>query len=111
MKKFSIKLCYFLDPQTNEDLQNLARYVELLLQKKSKLIAVLNNPETTGEIDLELQLMLLDEVGTPYTIILDKASLHTGLLQLRNRNTTLNETVHISYLDAYLLKMFDILDR
>ncbi|XP_061387661.1 DNA polymerase subunit gamma-2, mitochondrial [Musca vetustissima] len=47
-----------------------------------------------------------DVLGIPYAVIVEKNALKTGLLRLRNRDTTLSETIHISDLKPYLLKLF-----
>lgn len=47
-----------------------------------------------------------DGIGVPYCIILNADSLQTGLLQLRNRDTTLCETIHLCDIPEYLLKIF-----
>uniref|UniRef100_A0A1I8PJ25 Anticodon-binding domain-containing protein n=1 Tax=Stomoxys calcitrans TaxID=35570 RepID=A0A1I8PJ25_STOCA len=55
--------------------------------------------------EIELLLTKSDCLGIPYTIIVENDSLKTGLLKLRNRDTSLAETIHISDLPLYLIKI------
>lgn len=48
----------------------------------------------------------MDSIGVPYGILIDSDSLKTGFMKLRNRDTTLSETIHISYLTDYLPQIF-----
>ncbi|KAM9296593.1 DNA polymerase subunit gamma-2 [Gastrophryne carolinensis] len=43
-----------------------------------------------------------DEMGVPFTALISDVTLESGLLQLRNRDTTIRETMHISKLTAFL---------
>lgn len=58
-------------------------------------------------MDLESKYLHDDSIGVPYGILLEPDSLVTGFFKLRNRDTTLLETVHISQLESYLLKIFN----
>ncbi|SPP82534.1 DNA polymerase subunit gamma-2, mitochondrial [Drosophila guanche] len=49
-----------------------------------------------------------DKMGVPYTLLLSEQTLQNGLLQLRNRDTRLAETIHISDLPNYLLNIFKL---
>lgn len=62
----------------------------------------------TAQSKLELEEIFknCDGIGVPYCIILNTESLKTGLLQLRNRDTTLCESIHLSDVPEYLLKIF-----
>lgn len=93
------------DRERSKDLEDLARYIELLVQKAEPKIKVLN--ELNSSRTLEEQLKTYDEIGIPYSITLDAASaLDDGILALRNRNTTLCETIHLSDVTDYLIKIF-----
>lgn len=48
----------------------------------------------------------MDAIGVPYSLVIDAESLKTGFMKLRNRDTTLSETIHISYLNDYLPQIF-----
>ncbi|KAM3922012.1 DNA polymerase subunit gamma-2 [Leptodactylus fuscus] len=43
-----------------------------------------------------------DEMGVMFTVLVSDVTLESGLLHLRNRDTTIKETVHISKLRAFL---------
>uniref|UniRef100_A0A182PPW3 Anticodon-binding domain-containing protein n=1 Tax=Anopheles epiroticus TaxID=199890 RepID=A0A182PPW3_9DIPT len=49
----------------------------------------------------------LDQIGVPYALILRAETLRTGLLQLRSRDTTLSETIHLSDLPQYLERIIN----
>uniref|UniRef100_A0A182W545 Anticodon-binding domain-containing protein n=1 Tax=Anopheles minimus TaxID=112268 RepID=A0A182W545_9DIPT len=51
------------------------------------------------------KLAQLDQIGVPFALLLNRHTLHTGLLQLRSRDTTLSETIHLSDLPCYLSKI------
>lgn len=55
---------------------------------------------------LEQKCNEMDAIGVPYELILDSDSLKTGFMKLRNRDTTLSETIHISCLNEYLPQIF-----
>uniref|UniRef100_A0A1A9WXC8 Anticodon-binding domain-containing protein n=1 Tax=Glossina brevipalpis TaxID=37001 RepID=A0A1A9WXC8_9MUSC len=57
-------------------------------------------------ISLVEELSCTDCLGIPYAILVEKDSLKTGLLKLRNRDSSLSETIHISDIKAYLFKIF-----
>ncbi|XP_560198.5 DNA polymerase subunit gamma-2, mitochondrial [Anopheles gambiae] len=49
----------------------------------------------------------LDQIGVPYVLLLGAGTLRTGLLQLRSRDTTLSETIHLSDLPHYLERIIN----
>lgn len=61
---------------------------------------------SSSQIQLNNKLMTADNLGIPYTIFVDENSIKTGLMKLRSRETTLNETIHISDIPNYLLNIF-----
>lgn len=87
------------------DLIDLARYIELLMKGTEPEIEIFNAADAKIVIKEELQ--KLDEIGIPYAIMLDQDSLESGLLKLRNRNTTLSETIHLSDVTNYVIKIFN----
>lgn len=95
--------------EPNKDLIDLARYIELLVTETNKSIVIINEAEgkVNSREELQDQLQKYDDVGIPYTIILDETALESGLFKLRNRNTTLSETVHLSDVTSYLIKIFN----
>lgn len=92
----------------SKDLTDLARYIELLIHITEPQIEILNESEAAvcNETDLHIRFQKLDAIGVPYAIVLDEKSLESGMLQLRNRNTTLSETIHLSDVTNYLIKIF-----
>ncbi|KAJ6639583.1 DNA polymerase subunit gamma-2, mitochondrial [Pseudolycoriella hygida] len=88
------------------ELQDLARYITSLLRRSN--ISTLNAPKYLISEDGALGVALeeMDNIGVPYGILLDEGSLKNGLLQLRNRDTTISETIHLSDVPDYLSKIF-----
>lgn len=95
-----------IDPEVQKELKQLTTYISMLLQRSD--ISVLSSAEyhCTKPLDLEGKYHEMDKIGVPYGIILDEESLKTGLLKLRNRDTSLAETIHISSIPDYLPKIF-----
>lgn len=90
---------------TSSDVSDLARYIQLLIEATDKKIQVLNEPQSTKK-SKEDCFKRYDQIGVPYTIIVNDESLKFGFLKLRNRNTTLSETIHLSDVTNYLIKIF-----
>lgn len=93
----------------SKDLVDLARYIELLVRSTEPEIEILNhsNNLNSNETCLEKQFQYFDGIGIPYAIILEDSALETGLFKLRNRNTTLMETIHLCDVTKYLIKIFN----
>lgn len=64
-------------------------------------------PTSNCKLQLEAYLSSFDKIGVPYVIIVEERSLHDGLLKLRNRDTLLQETIHISDLPMYILQLIN----
>lgn len=77
----------------------------MMLSKHSISIFNLDESSFTIHSDLERTFSEMDAIGIPYGLILDDTSLQNGVMQLRNRDTTICETIHISYLPQYLLQI------
>lgn len=92
----------------SDELVDLSRYVELLIIETEPKIKVLNElkAKSYDEKKLNRQYSEYDVMGIPYNIILDDSSLDNGFLQLRNRNTTLSEKIHMTDVTNYLIKIF-----
>ncbi|XP_032068012.1 DNA polymerase subunit gamma-2, mitochondrial [Thamnophis elegans] len=58
----------------------------------------------TMQSSLEQLYTKYDEMGVLFTILISDATLENGLVQLRTRDTTLKETMHISRLKDFLIK-------
>lgn len=83
------------------DLRDLGKLVGFELEKSH--LNVFDEYEIGNS--LEDNLAYSDKIGTPYNLILSNASLESGLLELRNRNTTLSEVIHISDVPEHLDKI------
>ncbi|XP_059612494.1 DNA polymerase subunit gamma-2, mitochondrial [Phlebotomus argentipes] len=97
----------FSEAQDNlADLQDLARLLTIKTRKAG--IATLNLPKcsTAKENLLSRQICEMDQLGVPYCFILEDESLRSGLIKLRSRDTTLSETVHLTDIPRYLLKIY-----
>lgn len=88
------------------DLKDLSRYITLILQNANISILNLEINIFTQKDQLEQQYVNMDSIGVPYGITLEDETLKNGLMKLRNRDTTLCENIHISYVPHYLLKIF-----
>lgn len=88
------------------ELHDLAKYITSLLRRSN--ISTLNAPKcfVTGDDALKVAVQEMDNIGVPYGILLDENSLKSGLIKLRNRDTTISETIHLSDVPDYLLKIF-----
>jgi DNA polymerase gamma 2 len=73
-----------------EELSQLALY--LTKQLRSVGISTLLLPDITKK-SLESQFSRNDELGIPYTVVLNDASLKNGIIGLRSRDTTLKVSV------------------
>lgn len=50
---------------------------------------------SASKLNLDIQYQQYDQLGVPYTVVLNENSLKNGIIQLRNRDTTLK--VRINY--------------
>ncbi|GAB0087357.1 DNA polymerase subunit gamma-2, mitochondrial [Sergentomyia squamirostris] len=98
--------CYPGKMENLPDLQDLARLIAINTRKVG--ISTLNLPKcsTSDEGIFSRELLQMDQLGTPYCIILTDDSLRSGLLNLRSRDTTLSETIHLTDIPSYLQKIF-----
>lgn len=97
---------FILDANILRELEDLAKYITMMLQKRHVSIFNLNDSAFTAQSDLEHKFTEMDSIGIPYGLILDERSLQEGVMKLRCRDTTLCDTIHISYLPDYLLQIF-----
>lgn len=68
----------------------------------------------SGCLRLTLSLMCVcryDEMGVLFTVIISANTLENGLLLVRNRDTTIRETMHISEVKKYLQKYINAADN
>ncbi|XP_063240426.1 DNA polymerase subunit gamma-2, mitochondrial [Bacillus rossius redtenbacheri] len=82
-----------------EELGRLAAYLARLLRQAGVSVLVL--PDCASK-SLESQFARNDALGVPYTAVLNAATLRTGVLGLRGRDTTLKEQVHVSELKTHI---------
>lgn len=104
-----IKIEFFRIPDDSilSQLKQLARLLQLILEKAGVTTLDLSKCEFKNKTDLDQTHFRHDAIGIPYSVLLDARSLETGFLKLRNRDTTIHETVHISRIEAYLVKIFN----
>lgn len=96
----------FADASIHRDLEELAKYITMMLNKCRVSMFDLKNSTFSIQSDLERKFTEMDAIGIPYGLILDENSLKNGVMKLRCRDTTLCETIHISYLSRYLSQIF-----
>ncbi|XP_031621823.1 DNA polymerase subunit gamma-2, mitochondrial [Contarinia nasturtii] len=94
------------DSSTSKELKDLAKYISMLLQRSQ--ISILNTDDChfSDVSALEHKYKEIDAIGVPYSIVVDTNSLENGFMKLRNRDTTLSETIHISDLNDYIPQIF-----
>ncbi|VEN62257.1 unnamed protein product [Callosobruchus maculatus] len=85
------------------ELSDLALY--LSRQLRTHHISSLLLP-SASKLGLETQYKQYDELGVPYTAVLNDNTLKDGILQLRSRDTTLKEQVHVTNLITYVEKLY-----
>lgn len=88
------------DEAKQNDLKDLGRLIEIICSKNG--IATIN---LDREVSVGRKFESVDEIGVPYSVLLEESSLIAGMLKLRSRNTTLCETIHISDIPEYPLKL------
>lgn len=52
-----------------------------------------------------------DEMGVLFTVVISEKTLESGLLQVRSRDTTINETMHISEIKNFLSRYVSAADN
>lgn len=91
------------DDGIQQELTDLSKHLAHVLHAAK--LAVHNNEGSFGQLQHDRQIAQLDQIGVPYVLLLNAETLNTGLLQLRSRDTTLSETIHLSDLPSYLAKI------
>lgn len=88
-------------------MQDLTKYVQMLLTRSGISTYTYHDELLSKDESHENQrIAQLDNMGVPYLLLCNCISLRQGFLELRNRDTTLCETIHISDVPAYLLDIF-----
>lgn len=75
-----------VDKETTEELKQLATY--LCKKLRTNNVSSLLLP-SSSKVLLEQQFLQYDELGVPYTIMLNESTLKNGIAYLRSRDTTL----------------------
>lgn len=98
--------CLSDDASCSKDFSDLAKYLSMMLEKHG--VSILNADEriVPSQSLLNDGFLEMDAIGVPYELILEPSTLENGMLKLRNRDTTICETIHLSSLPHYLLKIF-----
>ncbi|XP_066254386.1 DNA polymerase subunit gamma-2, mitochondrial isoform X2 [Euwallacea similis] len=101
---YSITFAIFAEVASNRsELKDLALY--LTKQLRSNHLSTLLLP-SSSKLPLQVQWRQYDELGVPYSVLLNERTLKDGLVLLRSRDTTLEEQVHVSELVAYMEQLF-----
>lgn len=88
-----------------QDLRDLRTHLMFVLKRAG--IRVYEPDLYNKDKEEGYDLAVADSLGIPYNILIDdKQSLTDGFLKLRNRETTLSETIHITDVPDYLLLIF-----
>ncbi|XP_068150850.1 DNA polymerase subunit gamma-2, mitochondrial [Drosophila tropicalis] len=99
--------CLESQPSQLADLKDLCQHFRHILGESGlRLCQGDGYSLAKDQTELLKQHQKADMLGVPYTLILHKETLQNGLLQLRSRDTKLEETIHISDVPDYLLNIF-----
>ncbi|XP_075154708.1 DNA polymerase subunit gamma-2, mitochondrial [Haematobia irritans] len=101
---YQCALASFVHGTPNSELHELSLHLNFVLCRAGLRLFEIPFHATSKE-NIDLFLRKADSYGIPYTIIVEENSLKTGLMKLRNRDTSLAETIHISDLPIYLQKI------
>lgn len=94
------------DSATTQELRELVKYISMLLERSNISVFNLDDFQFSDISALDQKHGEMDAIGVPYSLVVDAESIQTGFLKLRNRDTTLYETIHITYLKDYLPQIF-----
>ncbi|CAG9839687.1 unnamed protein product [Diabrotica balteata] len=86
-----------------KELEDLALY--LCKQLRANHVSTLYLPSSSRNT-LEAQYKQYDQLGIPYTVVLNERTLNDGIANLRSRDTTLKEQVHVTELVTYVEQLF-----
>ncbi|XP_058445306.1 DNA polymerase subunit gamma-2, mitochondrial [Malaya genurostris] len=99
-------VCSVEDPSHLEELRDLANHLANVLRRANITVLDCSSPTNgSAKRTLAKQFSHLDSIGVPFCLLLRDQSLQAGLLQLRSRDTTISETIHISDLPHYLFQI------
>ncbi|XP_044760094.1 DNA polymerase subunit gamma-2, mitochondrial [Coccinella septempunctata] len=101
--KISFSLPSSSNTELFKELQGLALYLTKLL--RNNYITTLLLPSNARKT-LDAQYKQYDELGIPFNVHLNEATLKDGIAWLRSRDTTLKEQVHVAELVRYIEKIY-----
>ena len=78
----------------SQEVKDLGRYIQLLLENESIPLLVDQDYQT------------YDDLGVPYVIIVDKASLEKGVIRIYDRETCWHEQIHLAYVAPRMVRTF-----
>uniref|UniRef100_A0A182JTK0 Glutamyl-tRNA(Gln) amidotransferase subunit C, mitochondrial n=1 Tax=Anopheles christyi TaxID=43041 RepID=A0A182JTK0_9DIPT len=101
-----------LDANVRNDLIDLSKHLTYVLRDANLPVheSYFFEQSSSGQQhhhDNHHALAQLDQIGIPYALLLSAGTLRTGLLQLRSRDTTLSETIHLTDLPYYLERIIN----
>ncbi|WAQ97475.1 DPOG2-like protein [Mya arenaria] len=88
------------DGSLTRQIQEVVTYVSRELRKAG--LHVLDTRRDSGDVDAQIHRN--DEFGVPFTVTVNNNTIKTGNIQLRNRDTSIQETVPIGKLAEYIAK-------
>ncbi|XP_052769665.1 DNA polymerase subunit gamma-2, mitochondrial-like isoform X2 [Mya arenaria] len=94
------KVCMCQDGSLTRQIQEVVTYVSRELRKAG--LHVLDTRRDSGDVDAQIHRN--DEFGVPFTVTVNNNTIKTGNIQLRNRDTSIQETVPIGKLAEYIAK-------
>lgn len=104
---YQCALLRLADNKTSNELQCMAEYIGLLLKaKKISTLNLENNNVPYSQLsNLQAEMQKLDIIGVPFTLILEKECLSSGMIKLRNRDTTIPELIHLTDIPNYICQI------
>lgn len=88
------------DGEHHREIEELATYISSILRKEGIKIVDLNGTR----VSLEDQFNRHDEMGIPFSVVVSDEMIETGTVRVRNRDTTILETMAMWKLPVHLSK-------
>lgn len=79
---------------SDQKLKDLGRYIELNLTNEKINVLFGDNLQT------------FDDLGIPFVLMIDKNSFNQGVIQIRDRETTWKEQIHLAHVVPRMVKIF-----
>ncbi|XP_077980683.1 DNA polymerase subunit gamma-2, mitochondrial-like [Glandiceps talaboti] len=86
--------------KNTRDLREISEHLARDLRKAGVNTLYVCEPQTS----LEQQFIRFDEMGVPFTVVINEKTLKNGIIAMRNRDTTLKEQLHITEVTTLLLR-------